>query len=92
MGLAEAAALARIHGQRLGLDANACYDYLTRVLSYDLGEPERAIHVGDSLDEDVRGAAACGIRPVLLRREGRSGAPDPAGVVTVTSLAQLDWP
>lgn len=54
--------------------------------------PERAIHVGDSLDEDVRGAAAYGIRPVLLRREGRSGAPDPAGVVTVTSLAQLDWP
>ena len=44
--------------------------------------PERAIHVGDSLDEDVRGAAACGIRPMLLRRDGRSGAPDPAGVVT----------
>ena len=54
--------------------------------------PERAIHVGDSLDEDVRGAAACGIRPVLLRRDGRSGAPDPAGVVTITGLAQLDWP
>ena len=42
MGLEEAGVLARIHGQRLGLDANACYDYLTRVLSYDLGEPELA--------------------------------------------------
>lgn len=60
--------------------------------------PERAIHVGDSLDEDVRGAAACGIRPVFLRRDGGPGAsgppgaPDPAGVVTITGLAQLDWP
>jgi chorismate dehydratase len=42
MGLDEARMLARIHGQRLGLDAGACYDYLTRVLSYDLGEPELA--------------------------------------------------
>jgi putative hydrolase of the HAD superfamily len=60
--------------------------------------PERAIHVGDSLDEDVRGAAACGIRPVFLSRDGGPGAsgppgaPDPAGVVTITGLAQLDWP
>jgi putative hydrolase of the HAD superfamily len=62
------------------------------------GAPERAIHVGDSLDEDVRGAAACGIRPVLLCREGGSAAADPTGspesdgVATITGLAQLDWP
>ena len=31
-----------IHGPRLGLDFTTCYDYLTRVLSYDLGEPEIA--------------------------------------------------
>jgi chorismate dehydratase len=42
MGLAEAGTLARIHSQRLGLDVSACYDYLTRVLSYDLGELELA--------------------------------------------------
>jgi chorismate dehydratase len=41
-GLAHADELARIHGPRLGLDFTTCYDYLTRVLSYDLGEPEIA--------------------------------------------------
>ena len=41
-GLAEAASLARIHGLRLGLDFATCYDYLTRILSYDLGEAEIA--------------------------------------------------
>jgi len=41
-GLAEAASLARMHGLRLGLDFATCYDYLTRILSYDLGEPELA--------------------------------------------------
>jgi chorismate dehydratase len=39
-GLAHAAELAELHGPRLGLDRAACYDYLTRALSYDLGEPE----------------------------------------------------
>jgi chorismate dehydratase len=41
-GLAHADELARIHGPRLGLDFQTCYDYLTRVLSYELGEPELA--------------------------------------------------
>ncbi len=41
-GLANADELARIHGPRLGMDFQTCYDYLTRVLSYDLGEPELA--------------------------------------------------
>jgi chorismate dehydratase len=41
-GLAHAAELAAIHGPRLGLDRATCYDYLTRILSYDLGEPEIA--------------------------------------------------
>jgi chorismate dehydratase len=42
LGLAEADTLARVHGQLLGLDVGACYDYLTRILSYDFGEPEVA--------------------------------------------------
>jgi chorismate dehydratase len=42
LGLAHAADLAREHGPRLGLDYETCYDYLTHVLSYDLGEPEVA--------------------------------------------------
>ncbi len=41
-GLANADELARTHGPRLGLDFAACYDYLTKVLSYDLGESEVA--------------------------------------------------
>jgi chorismate dehydratase len=39
-GLAHASEIAAEHGPRLGLDAATCFDYLTRALSYDLGEPE----------------------------------------------------
>ena len=48
-----------------------------------------ALHVGDSLEEDVAGAQACGIPAVLLAR-GASCAT--AAVPTITSLAELDWP
>jgi putative hydrolase of the HAD superfamily len=48
--------------------------------------PGEAVHVGDSLDEDVAGARAAGIEPVLLRR-GR--APDVPGVRTISTLAEL---
>ena len=41
-GLAHAADLASTFGPKLGLDFDACFEYLTRVLSYDLGEPEVA--------------------------------------------------
>ena len=41
-GLANTALLARIHGPRLGLDLASCEDYLTRILSYDLGPAELA--------------------------------------------------
>jgi HAD superfamily hydrolase (TIGR01509 family) len=50
---------------------------------------DRALHVGDSLAEDVRGAQACGIRAVLLSRSGDAA---PAGVATICGLHQLDWP
>jgi len=41
-GLAHADDLAMIYGPRLGLDFATCHEYLTRVLSYDLGEAEVA--------------------------------------------------
>jgi chorismate dehydratase len=41
-GLAHAGDLSRHHGPRLGLDFTTCYDYLTRNLSYELGEDELA--------------------------------------------------
>lgn len=48
--------------------------------------PERATHVGDSLDEDVTGARAAGLHAVLLRRDGEPG---PSGVETIASLTDL---
>jgi chorismate dehydratase len=57
-GLAHAADLATEHGPKLGLDVPTCFDYLTRVLSYDLGEPEIA-----GLTRFARMAAALGLAP-----------------------------
>lgn len=48
--------------------------------------PAEAIHVGDTLDEDVAGARAAGIEPVLIRR---SDGPPVPGVRTISSLAEL---
>jgi putative hydrolase of the HAD superfamily len=49
----------------------------------DAGE---ALHVGDSVAEDVEGARAAGITPVLIDREGDAA---PVGVRTVRSLIEL---
>jgi chorismate dehydratase len=57
-GLAHADALAAEHGPRLGLDAATCYDYLTRALSYELGDREIA-----GLRRFARMAAALGLAP-----------------------------
>jgi putative hydrolase of the HAD superfamily len=46
----------------------------------------RAMHVGDTFDEDVLGARAAGIEPVLIRRGG--GTVD-ADVRTVATLREL---
>lgn len=48
--------------------------------------PARAVHVGDSVVEDVEGARGAGIEPILLRRDG---APGPPGVRTISSLTEL---
>ncbi len=57
-GLKHAGDLAAEHGPRLGLDVATCYDYLTRVLSYDLGEPEV-----NGLRRFARMAARLGLAP-----------------------------
>ncbi len=49
-------------------------------------EAGEALHVGDSLDKDIEGARAAGVRAVLV---DRSGAPAPAGVETVGSLEDV---
>lgn len=50
-------------------------------------DPTQAIHIGDSLEQDVRGARAAGLDAILLRRDG---APGPPGVATIATLAELD--
>jgi putative hydrolase of the HAD superfamily len=45
-----------------------------------------AIHVGDSLDEDVAGALRAGIEPILI---DRGDGPPVAGVRTISSLSEL---
>jgi FMN phosphatase YigB (HAD superfamily) len=59
----------------------------------EVPDPADAIHVGDSVREDVEGAAGAGVRPVLLRRGGdaaAAGAPMPGPAVPVIAgLAEL---
>lgn len=45
-----------------------------------------AVHVGDSLDKDIDGARAAGIRAILIERGNEQ---PPAGVETIRSLADL---
>ena len=57
--------------------------------------PDEAIHVGDTLDEDVAGARAAGIEPVLIRRRWRTGGRAGCGRSRVcpswTALALAAW-
>jgi putative hydrolase of the HAD superfamily len=48
-------------------------------------EPGEALHVGDKVDNDIQGAAAAGVRGVLLQREGDP----PPGVESIRSLREL---
>jgi putative hydrolase of the HAD superfamily len=47
--------------------------------------PSEGLHVGDKVDNDVQGAAAAGVRAVLVQREGEP----PAGVEAISSLREL---
>jgi putative hydrolase of the HAD superfamily len=49
-------------------------------------DPEEALHVGDSLRDDVEGARKAGLHAVLLDREGKRQA---AGVQRIASLDEL---
>jgi putative hydrolase of the HAD superfamily len=49
---------------------------------------DEALHIGDSLDEDVAGAHAAGIEAVLLAR-GNRGEAAPDGVRMIASLLEL---
>ncbi len=46
---------------------------------------DQSLHVGDSLDNDVAGARAAGVRAVLVRRQGEA----PPGVESISTLLDL---
>lgn len=56
-----------------------------RALELAGAEPSEALHVGDSLVNDVQGANAAGIRALLVQRSGEP----PAGMRALRSLAEL---
>jgi len=57
-----------------------------RALQLARAAPEQAVHIGDSIEEDVVGARNAGIEPILIRRDG--GAPAPS-LTTIATLAEL---
>jgi putative hydrolase of the HAD superfamily len=56
-----------------------------RALAVARVSPDEALHVGDKIDNDVQGAAAAGVRPVLLQRVGDP----PPEVEAIRSLSEL---
>jgi putative hydrolase of the HAD superfamily len=50
---------------------------------------ERAWHVGDSVEADVRGAIAAGVRPVLVARDGAPAAPGAPVIASLDGLPAL---
>ena len=51
-------------------------------------QPEEAVAVGDTPEEDLAGAAAAGVRGLLIDRDGRSGGA-PADAVVISSLHEI---
>ena len=49
-------------------------------------EPREAVHVGDNLEADVRGAARVGLTPMLIDRKGRHQVSD---VILLRSLSEI---
>jgi putative hydrolase of the HAD superfamily len=61
-----------------------------RALAVAEAEPGQAVHVGDSIEEDVAGARAAGIEAVLVRRGAGAVERAPvAGVTTISTLREL---
>jgi putative hydrolase of the HAD superfamily len=52
-------------------------------------DPEEAAHVGDSVRDDVEGAAKAGLMGILLDRELPTSASLPAGAFRIATLSEL---
>ena len=74
------------HAFRRAAYAEALRDF-ERALAIAGAAAANAVHVGDSVEEDVEGARAVGIEPVFLSRDGRPG---PRGVRAIAGLRELE--
>jgi HAD superfamily hydrolase (TIGR01509 family) len=86
--LGPAGLLELVDGVVTSADAGAAKpdpEIFRRALSLAGLEASEAVHAGDSLDNDVEGARALGIRPVLVQRRGDP----PPGVEAVRVLSEL---
>ena len=61
----------------------------TQALEKHAVEPEDAVHVGDSLDEDVKGAQQAGLTGILVEREPGSATQDVQTIRTLQELSSL---
>jgi putative hydrolase of the HAD superfamily len=62
-----------------------------RALALAECSPDASVHIGDNADEDVAGARAAGIAPILIMRSAATRAPtEPDAVRTIASLADFD--
>ena len=53
-------------------------EIFTAALAVAGAAPDEVIHVGDTAEEDVAGAAAAGIRPLLIDRDGGRATSPPS--------------
>ena len=91
-----------LHGILAGLNLRECVDFVltsaevghkkphpqifAAASQLTGAQPQEILHIGDSLEEDVRGASACGIRVVHFNR---GSSPTSEGTFQVTSLHDL---
>lgn len=61
-------------------------ELFVRALEISRCAPDEAVHIGDSVTSDVRGAQSAGIRPILLDRGRKNAA---AGYLTAASLTEV---
>ncbi len=61
----------------------------TQALEKHAVEPDDAVHVGDSLDEDVKGAQQAGLMGILVERQPGSAAQGARTIRTLEELSSL---
>src|SRR5436305_266108 len=63
--------------------AGAIFEYALQIAGVGARD---AVHVGDSLEEDIAGARNAGVSPVLIRRDGVPGPPDVTAIAVLSEL------